>query len=261
MNATPMAAAAHRSSGSDRLVIGLLFVLCAPLGVYRLWRRRSGYRALVPYALLSLPLFAVVYAFVGIIVFAAFLPELDLSVSPTAPRTVRFAEGHYESTFLETGPDTHGTHELIRVQIEPKGGNSAHYHRQFEETFTLLEGQLTVELPGRSVVLRPGESVTAQRGDLHWFHNPGTTATTMTVRVTPARGLEKSIRAAYGIDGAGMWDKGGGLQKMWRMALLLGYSETFLPNAPAPIQEPLVNALAKIAQWLGKDEELQVFFR
>lgn len=261
MNATTMAAGADRAPGKDRLVIGLLFVLCAPLGLYRLWRRRPGYLALVPYALFSLPLFAILYAFLGILVFAAFLPDLDLSVSPTAPRTVRYAKGHYESTFLETGHDTHGTHELIRVQIEPKGGNGAHYHRQFEETFTLLEGQLTVELPGKSVVLRPGESVTAQRGDPHWFHNPGTTVTTMTVEVTPARGLEKSIRAAYGIDGAKMWDKGGGIQKMWRMALLLGYSETFLPDIPALIQEPMVKALAKIAQWLGKDEELQVFFR
>jgi hypothetical protein len=32
-----MAAAAHRSSGNDRLVIGLLFVLCAPFA-----RRRAS---------------------------------------------------------------------------------------------------------------------------------------------------------------------------------------------------------------------------
>ena len=36
------------------------------------------------------------------------------------------------------------------------------------------------------------------------------------------------------------------------MALLLGYSETYLPEMPSWFQETLVNALAKIAQWKGE---------
>ena len=261
MNATSLAPPeVPRFTGGGVLVVGLLLVLCAPLGLYKLWRRRAGYGVIIPYAVVGLPVFLVLYTFIGIVGFAAFLPDLNLSVAAGAPRTVRFARGNYESTFLETARDTQGAHELIRVQIQPKGGNSAHYHRQFEETFTLLEGELTVELPGKSIVLKTGESVTAQRGDMHWFHNPGATVTTMTVRVTPARGLEKSIRVAYGLDGAGMLSTGTRTQNMWRYVLMLGYSESYLPGMPSVIQEPLVKSLARIAQWLGKDEELKVFF-
>jgi hypothetical protein len=51
-------------------------------------------------------------------------------------RTIRYKEGNYASTFLETSKDTNGAYELIRVEIQPKGGNSFHYHRTFEEKFT-----------------------------------------------------------------------------------------------------------------------------
>ena len=115
------------------LLIGLLFILCAPLGLYRLWRMKARWFVMLPYALAGVPLSLALQLYVAIIAFAAVLPELDLSVPANAPRTIRFAHGNYESTFLETGRDTHGTHESIRVQIQPKGGNSAHYHRQFEE--------------------------------------------------------------------------------------------------------------------------------
>jgi hypothetical protein len=47
---------------------------------------------------------------------------------------------------------------------------------------------------------------------------------------------------------------------MWWIALQLGYSGTYLPDMPPIIQEPLVDALARIAQWRGKDQELQKFF-
>ncbi len=238
----------------------LLLVLCAPWGLVRLWRRRVRWWFLAPYALVGLPLFVVTYAFVGLVVFASFLPALDLSVSEHAPRTVRFSEGNYESTFVETSRDTGGRHEFIRVQIQPHGGNAFHYHRTFEETFTVEDGELTVFVGKDVVVLKPGESVTAPRGILHTFRNATDKVVTMTVRVTPARGLEKSIRVAYGLSNTGRWHGASRMQNLWRLVLQLGYSETFLPGLPALIQEPLVNSLARVAQWTGKDAELKEFF-
>lgn len=242
------------------LIAALLLVLCAPLGLVRLRRRGVRWWLIAPYALMGLPIFAVTYAFIGLVVFASFLPELDLSVSEHAPRTVRFAEGNYESTFLETSRDTGGRHELIRVQIQPHGGNAFHYHRTFEETFTAEDGELTVLVGKDVMVIKPGESVTAPRGVLHTFRNATDKVVTMNVRVTPARGLEKSIRVAYGLSNTGRWHGATRMQNLWRLVLQLGYSETFLPGMPAFIQEPLVNSLARIAQWTGKDEELKEFF-
>ena len=238
----------------------LLLLLCAPWGLVRLWKHRVRWWILVPVAAVTLPLCLVAYAFVGTIGFAAFLPRLDLSVSERAPRTVRFAEGNYESTFLETSRDTAGHHELIRVQIQPHGGNAFHYHRNFEETFTAEDGELTVFVGKSVTVLKPGESVTAPRGILHTFRNATDKIVTMTVRVEPARGLEKSIRVAYGLSNTNRWAGAGRMTNLWRLVLQLGYSETYLPGMPGFIQEPLVNALARIAQWHGADAELKEFF-
>ncbi len=70
----------------------------------------------------------------------------------------------------------------------------------------------------------------------------------MTVKVTPARGLEKSLRVYYGLANSGLWEKGEFFPKNpWHFVLMLGYSETYIAGFPGFIQEPLVKSLAKIA--------------
>jgi hypothetical protein len=95
---------------------------------------------------------------------------------------------------------------------------------------------------------------------MHYFANPSDSMILMQVRVSPAAGLEKSIRIAYGLANDGLF-KDGMSKNPWHLALLLGYSGTYLPDIPGFIQEPLVNALAKIAQWKGEDKSLEKYFR
>jgi quercetin dioxygenase-like cupin family protein len=256
MNTSPVTSSRNPARS---IVTWLLLLLCLPWGWLRLRKARAGVLMLTSTALLGLPLFVVLYAFVGLQIFAAFLPELDLSVGERTDRTIRNSGGNYESTFLKTGRETGGAYELIRVQVQPKGGNFGHYHRTFEESFTTLSGELTVYGPDGAKVLRPGESYTAVRGQVHWFRNETDRMTEMTVRVTPARGLEKTLRVSYGLANIGGWGSNGVTKNPWHMPLILGYSETYLTTMPGIIQEPLVRALARIAQWKGEDKDLKVF--
>jgi len=41
---------------------------------------------------------------------------------------------------------------------------------------------------------------------------------------------------------------------------LLAYSETYLAGMPKWFQGPLINSLAKIAQWKGEDKSLYKYF-
>ncbi|MBN2611077.1 MAG: hypothetical protein JXB00_05935 [Bacteroidales bacterium] len=59
----------------------------------------------------------------------------------------------------------------------------------------------------------------------------------------------------------GQWNHDGFAKNPWHLILLLGYSESYLPKIPPFIQEPLINSLAKIAQWKGEDKALEIFFR
>ncbi|WP_128544238.1 cupin domain-containing protein [Larkinella soli] len=237
-------------------------LLIYPIGVYRLWKRKSPLWFRLLYTVLGLPVFLIGSAFLALITFAAFLPPVDFRIPGNPPRTVVNSEGNYATTFLKTGRETGGAYELVQVEIEPKGGNDWHYHKAFEEQFTVLKGTLSVGLDGKVVPVKEGETVTAPRKSLHYFKNDQDSTILIRVKVSPARGLEKSIRAAYGLTNTGQWQEGAPFPKnIWHLFLLLGYSETYLDGIPGFIQEPLVGALARVAQWKGEDRDLQPFFR
>jgi quercetin dioxygenase-like cupin family protein len=246
---------------STKLILSVFFLVIYLTGIYFIWQWESGLWVKLVCSLVGLPLILLISGGLAMVGFAQFLPELDLSIGNRQDRTVRNNEGNYESTFLKTNRDTGGAFELIQVEVEPKGGNSWHYHKTFDETFTVLEGELLVGLNGKSIILKTGESVTAPRKSMHYFHNATDTKVTIQVMATPAKGLEKSIRIGYGLNNTGQWGNRVLPKNPWHLPLLLGYSETYLPNIPKFIQEPLVNALARIAQWKGEDKALEIFFK
>jgi quercetin dioxygenase-like cupin family protein len=170
------------------------------------------------------------------------------------------SEGDYSATFVKTALETQNLYELIQVEVEPDGGNGPHYHKDFEEHFSVLKGTLTVyigEVPHR---LNKGDSLTAIRETMHYFRNETDSMVLMTVKTTPACGLEKTLRVAYGLINAGQL-KNDFTENPWHMCLLLGYSGSYLEGMPWYIQEPLVRSLARIAQWKGEDKSLEVFYR
>jgi quercetin dioxygenase-like cupin family protein len=246
---------------NSKLILAVLALSIYLASIYVIWQWEYELWTKLAFAIIGLPLLLLLCTYLALVAFASFLPALDLTVGNRQDRTVRNNEGNYESTFLKTGSETRGSYELIRVEVEPKGGNSWHYHKTFDEHFTVLKGELMVGLHGKTTLLKAGETATAPRNALHHFHNATDAKVILQVMATPAKGLEKSIRIGYGLHNTGQWGKGMFPKNPWHLPLLLGYSETYLPNMPKLIQEPLVNALAKIAQWKGEDKDLEVFFK
>jgi quercetin dioxygenase-like cupin family protein len=245
---------------NENLILFVLFFLCLPAGAFRIWKSSKNTAGKLAYTVLGLPLFALSYSFLGMIMFAAFLKPLDLSVGDRKDRTIINSEGNYSATFVKTANDTQDQYELIQVEVEPGGGNDPHYHKDFDEHFSVLKGTLTVYLEGVPHNLKPGDSATAIKQTMHHFRNETDSLVLITVRTTPARGLEKTLRVAYGLINTGQL-KNNFTENPWHMCLLLGYSGSYLEGMPGIIQEPLVNSLAKIAQWKGEDKSLEVFFR
>ncbi|GAB3547091.1 cupin domain-containing protein [Spirosoma fluminis] len=247
------------SSSNQNVLIHVLSFVFYPTGVYRVWTRDHALWLRLLYTLVGLPVFLVVFTFLSIITFAVFLPDLDMSMGDRSDRTIVNKEGNYASTFLKTAHDTKGAYELVRVEVEPHGGNGWHYHKTFDEFFMVEQGEMTIGLEGTELKLHPGEQASAKKTQLHFFQNQTNTKAILIVKTTPARGLEKSVRIAYGLGNDGQFN-GELPNNPWHMALLLGYSETYLDGIPAFIQEPLVKSLAKIAQWKGEDKDLKKYF-
>src|SRR4030081_3734007 len=73
-------------------------------------------------------------------------------------------------TILITGKDTNEHFCLIDMHIPPGGGPPPHRH-DFEESFTILEGEIEVTFRGKQSVLRTGETANIPSNAPHQFHN------------------------------------------------------------------------------------------
>lgn len=245
----------------ENALLSVLFLVFLPAGIFRIWKSDKNIFLKIVYVLFGLPLFIVLYSFLGMIAFAAFLPPLDLSVGDREDRTIINSKGNYSATFIKTAHETNNVYELIQVEVEPGGGNDPHYHKDFEEHFSVLQGTLTVYIKGEPHMLMVGDTATANKQTMHNFRNETDSLVVITVRTTPAKGLEKTLRVAYGLINTGQFGDDGFTKNPWHMCLLLGYSGSYLAGMPSYIQEPLVNSLAKIAQWKGEDKSLEVFYK
>jgi quercetin dioxygenase-like cupin family protein len=73
-------------------------------------------------------------------------------------------------TILLTGKDTAGRYCLIDMLVPPGGGPPPHRH-DFEEMFTVLEGEIEVTFRGAKSVVRAGETANIPANAPHEFHN------------------------------------------------------------------------------------------
>ncbi len=88
-------------------------------------------------------------------------------------------------TLLLTGKETAGRFSLIDMYVPPAGGPPPHRH-DFEETFTLLEGELDFVFRGTKQVVRAGETINVPANAPHQFHNSSTRPARMLCICSPA---------------------------------------------------------------------------
>ena len=73
-------------------------------------------------------------------------------------------------TILVSGADTAGRYTLIDMHVPPGGGPPPHRH-DFEEMFTILDGEIELTFRGVSVVATAGETVNVPANAPHVFRN------------------------------------------------------------------------------------------
>jgi quercetin dioxygenase-like cupin family protein len=75
-------------------------------------------------------------------------------------------------TVLVTGEDTGGKYTLIDMHVPPGGGPPPHRH-EFEEMFTILDGEVELTFRGEKLIARAGETVNVPANAPHAFRNAG----------------------------------------------------------------------------------------
>lgn len=96
-------------------------------------------------------------------------------------------------TILLSGTDTAGKMCLIDMHVPPGGGPGSHRH-DFEETFTVLEGEVEVTFRDEPIVAKAGETVHIPANAPHLFTNAANQPARMLCVCEPA-GQDEFFRA------------------------------------------------------------------
>jgi quercetin dioxygenase-like cupin family protein len=95
-------------------------------------------------------------------------------------------------TILVAGKDTAGRYCLIDMHIPPGGGPPPHRH-DFEEMFSVLEGEIEATFRGKKTVIRAGETINIPANAPHQFQNKSRQPARLLCLCSPA-GQEEFFR-------------------------------------------------------------------
>ena len=73
--------------------------------------------------------------------------------------------------FLATGEETGGRYSMFEATVLPGGGPPPHIHRREDETFYVLEGEITFQIGDERCVAGPGTFIHMPIGYQHAFKN------------------------------------------------------------------------------------------
>jgi quercetin dioxygenase-like cupin family protein len=87
---------------------------------------------------------------------------------------------------LATGAQTSGVYTLAESRVLPGGGPPPHIHHREDESFFVLEGEITFTLGDKKVLGKPGSFIQGPRGIPHAFKNESQSPARMLIHITPA---------------------------------------------------------------------------
>ncbi len=108
--------------------------------------------------------------------------------TPAEGRTIAVVGDVYR--FLATGDDTNGKYAMWEAVVPPGGGPPPHVHSREEESFYVLDGEITFTVNGERIVATAGMFANMPVGTPHSFKNESNKPAKMLISVAPA-GLEQ----------------------------------------------------------------------
>ena len=84
------------------------------------------------------------------------------------------------------GKQTGGAYALVETVVQPGGGPPLHWHTREDETFYVLEGEVTFTVGEQTVVAKADTFLHAPRNLKHRFQNLGAHRARMLIHVIPS---------------------------------------------------------------------------
>jgi len=120
-------------------------------------------------------------------------PERNLTLAqPNLPHIGVVGDTY---TILVSGKDTAGHYALIDMHIPPGGGPPPHRH-DFEEMFSVLEGEIEATFRGKTIIIQAGTTINIPANAPHQFQNKGRQPARLLCLCSPA-GVEKFFKEVF----------------------------------------------------------------
>ena len=127
-----------------------------------------------------------------------------------------------------------------------------HRHPGIVERFTVLDGELTLKLDGKTSILHQGESATIEPNRWHDWWNASDRDARVRVEVTPGGRFAHMIETLFGLARLGHTDAKGMPDPLQLALFAREFSDVMvLRSPPIAVQRAVFGALAPIARWRG----------
>jgi len=177
-------------------------------------------------------------------------PEPDVSMYPVSGDEIKNEFAGERIIFLRSGVETNGAFSEREFHLQPGGAvPKAHLH-EYEESFKVMRGKLTLMLNGVEHQLSPGDSITVPAGVVHQPQNKDAIELVTINRVQPAARHDLMLAQTHGFLTEKSKPRSKGeffLQAM----LFVDYYGTYTADIPVPVQKALSFMLAPTARLAG----------
>lgn len=163
--------------------------------------------------------------------------------------------------FLQTKNDTSGKLLEMESTYQPHSAEPVmHYHPFQEEDFTVLQGELTVNVKGVLTILKSGDSIHIAPGVPHAMWNNTNNKAVVNWQVRPAMDTEHLLETTAGLASDGKVNKKG-MPSILQVALIaIKYSKVFRLSKPAFALQKIVFAiLSPFARLAGLQPDYQEY--
>ena len=162
-----------------------------------------------------------------------------------------------ELKFLQTAQDTKGKLlEMMSTYPAHSTMPSLHYHPRQEEWFTVVSGELIIQLGRETIILREGDSIKIPKKMLHSMWNGSEYPTVVNWKVLPALETEFFFETIHGLANDNQSNKNGIPNFFHAVRLALKYKDVFrLASPPWIIQQIFLAIIFPLALIFGSKED------
>jgi quercetin dioxygenase-like cupin family protein len=144
------------------------------------------------------------------------------------------------------------TPDVFEVEVTYEAGGKPpppHFHPSQDEHFQVVEGQLRARVDGRKWLLKPGETLSVERGAHHQLWNGGDTPARVVWRTTPRLRTEDWFAELDALQRVGRAGRNGMPGPLSLAPLVTEYRDVF---RPAIKPRPLVRAGLVVLAFAGR---------